>query len=83
MRFPRIAEPLFWVADFCDASGAGSMGAGERARADGQRRVCGGEDALFQAFDEGVVSLAAEAAREVRLVVDETNLDTLLGMLNI
>jgi len=38
---------------------------------------------LFQAFDEGVVPLTAEAAREVRLVVDETNLDTLLGMLNI
>ena len=38
---------------------------------------------LFQAFDEGVVPLTAEAAREVRLVVDETNLDELLKMLNI
>ena len=38
---------------------------------------------LFQAFDEGVVPLTADAAREVRLVVDETNLDTLLEMLNI
>ena len=38
---------------------------------------------LFQAFDEGVVPLTADAAREVRLVVDESNLDTLLGMLNI
>ncbi len=38
---------------------------------------------LFQAFDEGVVPRTAEAAREVRLVVDKTNLDTLLGMLNI
>ena len=38
---------------------------------------------LFQAFDEGVVPLTSEAAREVRLVVDETNLEALLGMLNI
>ena len=38
---------------------------------------------LFQAFDEGVVPLTAEAAREVRLVVDESNLEGLLGMLNI
>lgn len=38
---------------------------------------------LFQAFDEGVVPLTAEAAREVRLVVDESNLEELLGMLNI
>jgi len=38
---------------------------------------------LFQAFDEGVVPLTAEESREVRFVVDETNLDTLLGMLNI
>jgi hypothetical protein len=38
---------------------------------------------LFQAFDEGVVPLTAEAAREVRLVVDESNLEELLRMLNI
>ncbi|HXC48774.1 MAG TPA: hypothetical protein VNU20_10815 [Candidatus Sulfotelmatobacter sp.] len=38
---------------------------------------------LFQAFDDGVVPLTAEAAREVRLVVDEANLEELLGMLNI
>jgi len=38
---------------------------------------------LFQAFDEGVVPLTAEAAREARLVVDESNLESLLEMLNI
>jgi hypothetical protein len=38
---------------------------------------------LFQAFDEGVVPLTAEAAREVRLMADESNLEALLGMLNI
>ena len=38
---------------------------------------------LFQAFDEGSVPLTAEAAREVRLVVDESNLEALLKMLNI
>src|SRR5258708_18796616 len=38
---------------------------------------------LFQAFDEGVVPLTSEAAREVRLVVDESNLEELLKMLNI
>jgi hypothetical protein len=38
---------------------------------------------LFQAFDEAAVPLTAEEAREVRLVVDESNLDALLGMLNI
>jgi hypothetical protein len=38
---------------------------------------------LFQAFDEGVVPLTAEAAREVRLLVDETNLESLLRLLNI
>jgi hypothetical protein len=38
---------------------------------------------LFQAFDEGVVPLTAEEAREVRLVVDESNLEELLEMLNI
>jgi hypothetical protein len=38
---------------------------------------------LFQAFDEGVVPLTAEGAREVRLVVDESNLEGLLKMLNI
>ena len=38
---------------------------------------------LFQAFDQGLVPLTAEAAREVRLVVDESNLEELLKMLNI
>jgi hypothetical protein len=38
---------------------------------------------LFQAFDEGVVPLTADAAREVRLVVDETNLESMLRLLNI
>jgi hypothetical protein len=38
---------------------------------------------LFQAFDEGAVPVTAEAAREVRLVVDESNLEELLKLLNI
>jgi hypothetical protein len=38
---------------------------------------------LFQAFDEGMVPLTAEAAREVRLVVDESNLESLLRLLKI
>jgi len=38
---------------------------------------------LFQAFDEGVVPLTAEAARAVRLVVDEANLESMLRLLNI
>ena len=38
---------------------------------------------LFQAFDEGAAPLTAEEAREVRLVVDESNLEVLLKMLNI
>jgi hypothetical protein len=38
---------------------------------------------LFQAFDEGVVPLTAEAAREVRLVVNESNLEAMLRLLNI
>jgi len=38
---------------------------------------------LFQAFDEGVVPLTAEAAREVWLVVDESNLEAMLRLLNI
>jgi hypothetical protein len=38
---------------------------------------------LFQAFDEGLVPLTAEAAREVRLVVDDKNLEQLLKTLNI
>jgi hypothetical protein len=38
---------------------------------------------LFKAFDEGVVPLTAEAAREVRLKVDESNLEELLKILNI
>jgi hypothetical protein len=58
------------------------------ARANG-RTLTGSEEyavakmRLFQAFDEGAVPLTAEAAREVRLVVDETNLEALLKMLNI
>ena len=38
---------------------------------------------LFQAFDDGVVPLTAERAREVRLVVNKSNLEELLRMLNI
>ena len=38
---------------------------------------------LFQAFDEGSVPLTAEAAATVYLLVDETNLEDLLGLLNI
>jgi hypothetical protein len=38
---------------------------------------------LFQAFDDGLVPLTAEAAHQVRLVVDETNLESMLRLLNI
>jgi hypothetical protein len=38
---------------------------------------------LFQAFDEGAVPLAADAAAEVSLVVDRSNLEALLQLLNI
>lgn len=38
---------------------------------------------LFQAFDEGIVPLTPEAAGEVRLVVDEENLEEMLRLLNI
>jgi len=38
---------------------------------------------LFQAFDEGAVPLTPEAAENVSLRVDETNLEGLLGLLNI
>lgn len=38
---------------------------------------------LFQAFDAGEVPLTAEAARELRLVVDESNLEELLKLLGI
>jgi hypothetical protein len=38
---------------------------------------------LFQAFDEGSVPLTAEAAADVTLFVDESNLEELLGLLNI
>ena len=38
---------------------------------------------LFQAFDEGAVPLTAEAAAAVTLLVDESNLEELLGLLNI
>jgi hypothetical protein len=58
------------------------------ARANGRALMSSEEYAvakmrLFQAFDEGVVPLTAEEAREVRLVVDESNLEALLKMLNI
>ena len=60
------------------------------AWAEGNGRVLTGSEEyavakmrLFQAFDEGDVPLTAEAARGVRLVVDETNLETFLRMLNI
>ena len=38
---------------------------------------------LFQAFDAGEVPLTAKVAREVRLVVDESNLEELLKLLGI
>lgn len=38
---------------------------------------------LFHAFDEGIVPLTAEEAREVRLVVDDSNLEELLKILSI
>jgi hypothetical protein len=38
---------------------------------------------LFQAFDEGAVPLTAEAAADVSLLVDQANLEELLGLLNI
>ncbi|HKN26171.1 MAG TPA: hypothetical protein VJX72_15085 [Candidatus Acidoferrum sp.] len=38
---------------------------------------------LFQAFDEGAVPLTAQAADALPLRVDETNLEELLGLLNI
>jgi len=38
---------------------------------------------LFQAFDEGIVPLKADESAEVSLVVDESNLETLLQLLNI
>jgi hypothetical protein len=38
---------------------------------------------LFQAFDEGAVPQSAAAAAEVSLLVDESNLEELLGLLNI
>jgi hypothetical protein len=38
---------------------------------------------LFQAFDEGTVPLTAEAAAGVFLLVDESNLETLLQLLDI
>jgi hypothetical protein len=58
------------------------------ARANGRELTSSEEYAvakmrLFQAFDEGVVPLTAKAAREVRLVVDESNLEGLLKILNI
>ncbi len=38
---------------------------------------------LFQAFDQGDVPLTAETASAMRLVVDETNLEDMLRLLNI
>jgi hypothetical protein len=38
---------------------------------------------LFQAFDEGAVPLTADAAAGVSLVVDRSNLEDLLQLLNI
>ena len=38
---------------------------------------------LFQAFDEGAVPLTAEGAAELRLMVDESNLEEMLKLLNI
>jgi hypothetical protein len=38
---------------------------------------------LFQAFDAGEVPLTAKAAENVNLLVDEDNLEVLLGLLNI
>lgn len=38
---------------------------------------------LFQAFDEGIVPLTADKAAEIFLVVDESNLETMLRLLNI
>lgn len=38
---------------------------------------------LFQAFDEGEVPVTAPNAQELRLLVDESRLENLLGMLNI
>ena len=42
-----------------------------------------GKMRLFQAFDEGDGPLTAESARELRLVVDETNLEQMLRLLDI
>jgi hypothetical protein len=38
---------------------------------------------LFQAFDEGDVPITAEGARQSCLLVDESNLETLLEQLHI
>lgn len=38
---------------------------------------------LFQAFDAGEVPLTAESAEKVNLLVNEDNLEELLGLLNI
>jgi hypothetical protein len=38
---------------------------------------------LFQAFDEGAVPVKDEAATEISLRVDESNLEELLGLLHI
>jgi len=38
---------------------------------------------LFKAFDDGEVPVSANAAHEVRLIVNQQNLETMLGFLNI
>ena len=58
------------------------------ARTNGRALTSGEEYAvakmrLFQAFDEGAVPLTADKAAEIPLVVDESNLETMLQLLNI
>jgi hypothetical protein len=58
------------------------------ARANGRALTSSEEYALakmrlFQAFDDGTVPRTAEGAEELRLVVDESNMEELLRALNI
>jgi len=58
------------------------------AEANGRALTLGEEYAvakmrLFQAFDEDAVPLTPEAAKQALLLVDESNLETLLQQLNI
>ena len=58
------------------------------AKANGRSLTIGEEYAvakmrLFQAFDENELPISPEAASELPLVVDESNLETLLQQLNI